>query len=218
MISKYLKNKSSLEELDSTINLSDLNGPSPEYWYLKGKPNNNFAWKQNIFSDYQIEKIKAIGKLLNQERATVGSRGPDCLDVRRSFTSWIPVSSQTSWIYQILTDAINEINDQFFEFELEKIERLQFTLYKSEESGFYAKHTDPLLWNIPHNRKLSISIQLSDPASYEGGDLILHYQQDPVLLNKEKGLAVFFPSYTLHEVTPVTKGERYSLVAWVHGK
>jgi len=28
---------------------------------------------------------------------------------------------------------------------------------------------------------------------------------------------IFFPSYTLHEVTPVTKGTRYTLVGWVHG-
>lgn len=71
---------------------------------------------------------------------------------------------------------------------------------------------------MPHNRKLSMVIQLSDPSEYEGGELLLHLGNNPTRIERKKGLAVFFPSYILHEVTPVTKGERYSLVAWVHGK
>ena len=37
-------------------------------------------------------------------------------------------------------------------------------------------------------------------------------------MKKEQGILVLFPSYILHEVKPVTKGERNSLVAWVTGK
>lgn len=217
MISKYLKNKSSLENLDS-IGFSNLNNSSSEYWYLKSKLYHNFVWKREIFSDYQIEKIKAIGKLLNKERSSTGGRGTDCLDVRRSFTSWMPINEHTAWIYQTLTLHINQVNEEFFQFDLEKIEKLQFTHYKSEEQGFYTRHTDPLCWNVPHNRRLSLSIQLSDPLEYEGGDLELHFSNNPTIIDREKGMATFFPSHTLHEVTPVTKGERYSLVAWVHGK
>ena len=66
-------------------------------------------------------------------------------------------------------------------------------------------------------RKLSITIQLSSPQDYEGGDLILH-NGEPEKMQKELGKLIVFPSYTLHEVTPVTKGTRYSLVAWVAGK
>ena len=76
---------------------------------------------------------------------------------------------------------------------------------------------DPLNWKIPHNRKLSVVVQLSDPEEYEGGELKLHTSYDPIIIKKERGMIVSFPSYTLHEVAPVTKGERYSLVAWVHG-
>lgn len=70
---------------------------------------------------------------------------------------------------------------------------------------------------LPHNRKLSMSLQLSDPNDYEGGELLLHLSHNPTVISKQKGMMVFFPSHTLHEVTPVTKGERYSLVAWIHG-
>ena len=52
---------------------------------------------------------------------------------------------------------------------------------------------------------------------YEGGELLLHTGENPERPMKKQGMGVFFPGYTLHEVTPVTKGKRYSLVAWVLG-
>ena len=60
-------------------------------------------------------------------------------------------------------------------------------------------------------------LQLSDSKDYEGGDLMLMHSNTPNIIEKKKGYLVAFPSYVLHEVTPVTKGERYSLVAWIHG-
>jgi PKHD-type hydroxylase len=62
-----------------------------------------------------------------------------------------------------------------------------------------------------------LSVQLSDPSDYEGGDLLLHISADPKKAPKNQGQVILFPSHTLHEVTPVTKGIRYSLVAWVTG-
>ena len=85
-----------------------------------------------------------------------------------------------------------------------------------EKKHFRDAHTD---WtNYSCHRRMSIIIGLVNPDEYEGGELKLHTSEDPVLIKKQKGYLVTFPSHTLHEVTPVTKGERYSLVAWVHGK
>ena len=66
-------------------------------------------------------------------------------------------------------------------------------------------------------RKLSISIQLTDPKEYEGGELILYDCEKGEEMNKEQGTLIMFPSYTLHEIKPVIKGERNSLVTWVTG-
>jgi PKHD-type hydroxylase len=72
--------------------------------------------------------------------------------------------------------------------------------------------------NIPV-RKLSISIQLTDPEEYEGGELKLYDgEEEGVLMDKTQGTLIIFPSYVLHEVMPVTKGTRNSLVTWVTGK
>ena len=67
-------------------------------------------------------------------------------------------------------------------------------------------------------RKLSLSMLLSDPSEFEGGEFQVKTDDDNVKqLETVKGRAWFFPSYTLHRVAPVTKGVRRSLVLWVGG-
>jgi PKHD-type hydroxylase len=73
-------------------------------------------------------------------------------------------------------------------------------------------------------RKLSVVISLSDPKDYEGGDFEFQFRgsDDPTLTKivpeiKPKGSVLVFPSYIWHRVKPITKGLRYSLVAWVRG-
>ena len=66
-------------------------------------------------------------------------------------------------------------------------------------------------------RKLSLTIQLTDPSKYEGGDLEIFQSHEPLKMGKEQGMAILFPSYVLHGVIPVTKGERCSLVGWFTG-
>jgi PKHD-type hydroxylase len=59
-------------------------------------------------------------------------------------------------------------------------------------------------------RKLSVSIQLTDPKEYEGGELYLYDDDKGTLMDKKQGTLILFPSYVLHEVMPVIKGERNS--------
>ena len=51
---------------------------------------------------------------------------------------------------------------------------------------------------------------------FEGGDFEINLST-PNKVNVKKGMAIFFPSFVLHRVTPVTKGIRKSLVIWVEG-
>jgi len=92
---------------------------------------------------------------------------------------------------------------------------LQFTKYDSS-GEHYSKHTDMSYEKIPQ-RKLSFSIQLSEPTDYVGGDLIIYLNSHGTVLNRDQGIMSAFHSYTLHEVVPVTSGVRYSLVGWVLG-
>ena len=60
------------------------------------------------------------------------------------------------------------------------------------------------------------TIELSKSSDYEGGDLVFDYDRHP--MEKTRGTIIIFPSNLYHEVTPVTKGERYSLVQWFKGQ
>jgi predicted 2-oxoglutarate/Fe(II)-dependent dioxygenase YbiX len=66
--------------------------------------------------------------------------------------------------------------------------------------------------DIYSNRKISASLLLSDNC--DGGDLVLKQGADRPI-HMEVGDMVLFPSYVLHKVKPITKGERWSLVTWV---
>lgn len=214
MISKHF---SYHHNFDDIVNNDPTKNGGSEYWYLKSQPTEQWCWNTDVFNDDEIRRIIVMGKRLNPKRARTGGRGEDCLDHRRSFVSWIAANSETSWIFRRITDIVNQNNQQFWNYDLEKIEKLQFTHYLSSEQGTYHAHVDPSPWSLPHNRKLSMSLQLSDPEDYDGGELLLHLSNNPTVISRQKGLMTFFPSHTLHEVTPVTRGERYSLVAWIHG-
>jgi PKHD-type hydroxylase len=120
------------------------------------------------------------------------------------------------WVFRRVTDIVLDLNERFFKFDLFGLnEGFQFTNYKTP-SGKYGKHIDRSM-NMAV-RKLSISIQLTDPKEYQGGELYLYQDEKGDLMDKTQGTLIMFPSYVLHEVMPVTKGERNSLVTWVTGK
>ena len=90
----------------------------------------------------------------------------------------------------------------------------QIDLLKYSPGGKYEIHTD-YFTNAP--RHLSIIMNLND--DYEGGDLIFTDQgeQEVKRLKLSKGSIVFFPSNFMypHSIQPITKGTRYSIVAWL---
>ena len=68
-------------------------------------------------------------------------------------------------------------------------------------------------------RKLGITVQLSDPKDYSGGEFMFSEDigtpsQDII---KQKGTVIVFPSFLYHKVMPVSRGRRYSLVGWYEG-
>jgi PKHD-type hydroxylase len=72
-------------------------------------------------------------------------------------------------------------------------------------------------------RKISVTISLNDPSEYDGGNLEFDlgpHRPDRYHTCTEirpKGSIIVFPSHVHHQVTPVTRGTRYSLVCWSLG-
>ena len=83
-------------------------------------------------------------------------------------------------------------------------------------SGFYRWHVDNNMQSDVPPRKLSMTVQLSDPSEYTGGELQLHDGEVQTAVNS-RGHVIIFPSYVLHRVQPVTSGTRRSLVVWANG-
>jgi PKHD-type hydroxylase len=183
-------------------------------WVFETDCKHSYAFWDNAFSHKECKKIVELGKKLSLNRGVAVGQNDD---YRVCNIAWIQPSNETNWIFLRIADIVTTLNDKYFKFDLfGLIEGLQFTTYHGEENGKYDKHMDTLFEGLV--RKLSITVQLSEEGDYEGGEVILHTDGNGYTYTKDQGSLLVFPSFTLHEVKPVTKGTRYSLVAWVTGK
>jgi PKHD-type hydroxylase len=181
-------------------------------WNFELDQINLYAFWNNAFSRLECETI--INTAKDKGLITGTTKGES--DVRDSKISWLYPVDKIDWVYRRVTDITLSLNERFFKFDLFGLnEGFQFTNYEAP-SGKYGKHVDR--GTNMAVRKLSISIQLSNPEEYEGGELKLYDGEEETVMSKEQGTLIIFPSYVLHEVMPVTKGERNSLVTWVTGK
>ena len=135
---------------------------------------------------------------------------------RKSKVKWIFFNEETAWLFIKLMKLIEKVNNQNWAFDLIMArEPIQYTEYQGD-GGHYDWHIDvgPRQFS---QRKVSLSLLLSDPNSYEGGDLEIWPGGEVLKAERVEGGATVFPSFLLHRVTPVTKGVRKSLVFWVGG-
>jgi len=182
-------------------------------WPLNAVVNTPYCFYSGIFTDEEIDNIIKIGNAEDIINAEVEGKNDG---VRNTKISWVPSNKpQNVWLFQKLTDIIHSANNRYFNFDIDAIENLQYSLYN--EGYFYKNHTDMLV-NAPRYkvRKLSFSLQLTDEDEYDGGDLTF-LDNTKLQPPKSKGTIVLFPSYTLHNVSMVTRGTRKVLVGWVIG-
>lgn len=190
-----------------------MQSSSNSSWQFYCDSTQNWAYQNSLFSAEECAQIIEIGNAKLQA-AEIGGGKVDP-EVRESKIAWL-YANDLEFAFRRVTDSIISINEQFFKFDLFGLaEGFQFTRYDAP-SGFYGMHIDKMLNGTV--RKLSLTIQLSAPEDYEGGELALQMGREADLMPKELGKMIVFPSYVLHEVRPVTKGTRYSLVAWITGK
>ncbi len=144
-------------------------------------------------------------------------------NTRKSNIAW----TNEQWIYDLIWPYMLSANEQAgWKYDIVAAENCQATRYTKD--GFYEWHKDGIgshneVINEPDNeflhgntRKLSMSIVLN--SNFEGGDFEMVGLDDENKVPKlEEGSIIIFPSFMEHRVTPVTKGIRYSLVAWFVG-
>ena len=121
-----------------------------------------------------------------------------------------PVARHIQWVFKYF-------NEKYFNYEL--FDTYEIQLLKYEKSGHYDWHSDYGVSENPDgDRKLSLSVQLSDRWEYTGGAMrIRDWYNREYDMGLECGNAMVFDARVPHKVLPVTNGTRHAVVAWAHG-
>jgi len=194
-------------------------------------------WFKSVIPERICDEIVRYGKSISDTMAVTGGYGNKKLnqkqvkDLKKKRNSNI-VWMSDRWVYKEIQPYIHQANSNAgWNFNWDWSESCQFTKY--DKGQFYDWHCDS--WEQPYRtenindptngkiRKLSVTVSLSDPKQYKGGELEFDFRnKDPdkkpnIYKCKEilpKGSLVVFPSFVWHRVCPVTKGSRHSLVIW----
>jgi PKHD-type hydroxylase len=100
----------------------------------------------------------------------------------------------------------------------EKIWPPVFNCYR--DGGHYGTHSDAALMRLPEagmtvRSDLSATLFLSEPEDYDGGELLAETPFGAQAVKLAAGDMVLYPSSSLHQVTPVTRGERVCAITWI---
>ena len=182
-----------------------------EYWF----------WDKEI-SHENCQRLIKLGKGKWNQAQTDGSkqRIESLYNIRKSDVVWV----NDQWVYDLIWPYMMTANEQAgWKYNIVAAETCQVTRYTKD--GFYVMHKDGMgsheeVINEPENkvlhgnvRKLSMTIVLN--SNFEGGDFEIAGNE--MISKLEEGSVIVFPSFMFHRVAPITKGIRYSLVAWFVG-
>ena len=200
-----------------------------QYWYFNGVLPNRFC-DLVLKTGLGRERHKGyIGNMSDRADRLTEDELNQLNKKRHSSISWL----NYQWIFRMIHPFVAKANKNAgWNYEWDWTEQAQFTEYKPGQ--FYGWHQDcnaePYKDDKSINyqdklRKLSCSILLNHPEEYEGGELEFNLrnnvEDDQVLVANQaqkKGSIIVFPSFCWHQVKPVTRGVRYSLVTWHLGK
>lgn len=194
---------------------------TPEYTY----------WN-NAFTNEEIDSI--ISYCEREELESAMTIGVDDLEkieeIRKSKIKFFGRDCETSWMFERFNNVIDELNERFYNFNLNGYNKFQYTVYDSSVKGKYDWHMDTTLGHLINDvnfddretRKLTLVMLLSEPeVEFCGGDFQLYIggdiQTNYTTPEMTKGKIICFPSFLIHRVKPVLVGVRKSIVIWVTG-
>ena len=175
------------------------------------------VWKK-VFSPDECRDILERSRDLPVEEAKLGLKGESFeLEKRRTTLKWMNEHLYKD-VFERMWFLTNKVNREFFQFHIDTLEYMQLGEYHEKNRGEYKRHHDVFWLNeTDRHRKLSVVLQLTDPKTYEGGELVLNTQGQAPTTHFGQGTVIWFPSFLEHWVTPVTKGVRHSVVCWFEG-
>ena len=199
------------------------------FWWFENALPHKFC-DEIIKHAKQLESRKSLGLIggKSKEIHPNSIKKEDIKQMKKTRNSTV-VWMDDMWIYKEIHPYIHTANKNAgWNFNWSWSETCQFTVYKKNQ--FYDWHYDS--WEEPYEqkgnykglvRKLSVTVSLSDPKNYKGGELEFCLpnkspNEKPNIVEcneiRPRGSLVVFPSFLWHRVKPVIKGTRYSLVIW----
>lgn len=189
---------------------------------------NDITYYPKAFGEHQIELLEELVKDYEFKKGETGikewnNQTSDYSTNNRNIAYLYP-EEKTHGLYEFLEQFVHKANADTYQFNLSySTDPIHYVIYP-EDGGHLTWHMDIGAGHV-NLRKLAMTVQLSDPDDYEGGDFQVwvggdsNTESESILtLSREKGDVLIFPTYLMHRVTPVTRGERKALVFWVGGE
>lgn len=174
-----------------------------------------------VLTPGQCTQITGRCKAYKMTDATIGFENGNREDTnyRSSSIAWLDPFGADKDIADLIMSYVRRSNRSNFGFDITTMNEIQYTEYYGRNNGKYDWHNDVYFQNEePYDRKLSVSIQLSDPSEYAGGQFEFFNMQSPSREQwSPQGSILIFPSFYEHRVTPVGTGTRRALVSWIEG-
>lgn len=169
------------------------------------------------FSVGECERIiAATATVPSREALLVGENRDHSL--RNAELVWMDDLADMGWVMERLIEQVRKSNLNQFDYDLREFaESPQVASYVASSEGHFAWHSDIGGGPLASKRKLTLVLQLSEANAYEGGNLEVMPGAHVLVANRTQGSVTVFPSFVLHQVTPVTSGTRQSMTVWAHG-
>ena len=168
-----------------------------------------------VLTPTQCMMLRQDAEIIGMKRAPVLSKDGVTRTVSRTRTCsscWIPFAPHHAWIYKIMQELTDAINQEHYRFDLTGIQQLQILRYRPFQK--FSWHWDTFTGS---DRKLTAVVNLSDPGEYIGGGLQVKADMVGDKFIKEQGAGCWFPSYIEHRARAPIWGTRWVLVAWLTG-
>lgn len=177
-------------------------------------------YQEKIFTKQECDTIIGYSKIYNANPKLRSSE--QFIDYKNNRIDSVVIKGgekigKSFYVYDIMKDPNTEwLFDKLFGwFEtvsniklIKDVKKTNISLLKYEKGDFFSKHTD--IYKNFEWRRYTLNIQLDN--QYEGGDYIVYYNNEEIILNKEQGTAIAYWSDYEHEIKEIKNGTRWSIV------
>lgn len=184
---------------------------------------NDFYYYKNVFNDQMIKELDSMVHThykFSKGRTGVKELGTDTDSYRTNNRdiAYIGPEGHSQWLYELLFPLALQANEKLFHFDIDIVtDPIHYVIYP-EDGGHLDWHMDTGAYGV-NKRKLAMTVQLSDPSEYEGGDFEIWFGgKESIVVPREKGDVIVFPAFCMHRVRPITRGQRKCLVFWTGGR